>query len=110
MNQREKLIWMLSLLMNPQNAFVPTTAADYLIEHGVVVLPCRCGDCEHWSQNTGHCWITQDVMLNTDFCSYAKRKGGLRIHGRCPMFCIFMLPQGAEVQRLQDCENGRDNE
>lgn len=44
MNQREKLTWMLSLLMDPQNAFVPTTAADYLIEHGVVVLPCRCGD------------------------------------------------------------------
>ena len=44
MTQKEKLTWMLSLLMDPQNAFVPTTAADYLIEHGVVVLPCKVGD------------------------------------------------------------------
>ena len=39
MEQREKLMRMLSLLMNPQNAFVPTTAADYLLANGVVVLP-----------------------------------------------------------------------
>lgn len=85
MEQREKLIWMLSLLMNPQNAFVPTTAADYLIEHGVVVLPCRCGECEHCDigQNDIEQWCICQLHFGkyidvdpTDFCPYGKRKGG----------------------------------
>lgn len=71
MEQREKLIWMLSLLMNPQNALVPTTAADYLLANGVVVLPCRCGDCEYQQE----CKNAQYFGLD-GFCSLGKRKGG----------------------------------
>lgn len=85
MTQKEKLTWMLSLLMDPQNAFVPTTAADYLLEHGVVVLPCRCKECEcyihPWESDDGQIYGLCDIhgtanLKNTEFCSKAKRKRG----------------------------------
>ena len=57
--------------------------ADHLIENGVVVLPCRCGECEHYygGSEYGVCHHWQyycdapEVDAN-DFCSYGKRKGG----------------------------------
>lgn len=76
MEQREKLIELLDQNYGYVEEQLAENLADHLLANGVVVLPCRCGDCEHWSRNTGHCWITQDVMLNTDFCSYGERKGG----------------------------------
>lgn len=75
MEQREKLTWMLSLLMDPQNAFVPTTAADYLLEHGVVALPCRCRECEYYDRGRDSCG--RQVCMRTHFngfCDFAKRK------------------------------------
>lgn len=91
MEQREKLIWMLSLLMNPQEAFVPTTAADYLIEHGVIVLPCRCGDCinrhdevicpmvishESFDEDDGYDVWYEDLTTDDFYCANGERKGG----------------------------------
>lgn len=84
MTQREKLIELLSPLMNPQNAFVPTTAADYLLENGVVI-PCRCGECVCWDSNNISCegfakCLTGEGGIRyrnqNDFCSRGKRKGG----------------------------------
>lgn len=80
MEQREKLIWMLSLLMNPQNAFVPTTAADYLLANGVVVLKDTseppCSTCNHG-------WVSASIdgiKSCHESChklkEYRKRKGG----------------------------------
>lgn len=84
MEQREKLIELLDKLDVCDDWRNNETIADLLIANGVVVLPCRCGECEHWSRNvgvslnspTGHCRINQDEMLYSDFCSYGKRKGG----------------------------------
>lgn len=79
MDQREKLIELISPLMLPQNAFLPTTAAEYLIEHGVVVLPCRCCECYHGEfddVDTIWCRCYDTTMPNNGFCDYAKRKGG----------------------------------
>lgn len=74
MTQREKLTWMLSLLMDPQNAFVPSTAADYLIEKGVVVLPCRCRECTHRRQADNWCGVKADFVSCNGYCNYAERR------------------------------------
>lgn len=58
-----------------------TMVADYLLANGVVVLPCRCGECRH---NIGEsiidgrtiCLLRDGGVDKDDFCSYGKRKGG----------------------------------
>lgn len=84
MTQREKLI---DIVENFDVMSAPTEnfrkhLSDYLLDNGVVVLPCRCGECEHCDigQNDVEQWcICQLKRIDvdpTDFCSYGKRKGG----------------------------------
>ena len=95
MDQREKLIEL--LLNNPKakgecyitvcdtdckywesdNCYTEMLA-DHLLANGVVVLPCRCGECEYSEKYGVERWCNehQIPMGNDDFCSYAKRKGG----------------------------------
>lgn len=100
MEQREKLIellmetYHLSPLLMPCNAenggscdltscekCRAKDVADHLLANGVVVLPCRCGECESFSE--GMCdnehigaMVFRMKREPTDYCSYAKRKGG----------------------------------
>lgn len=85
MEQREKLIELISPLMLPQNAFLPTTAAEYLIEHGVVVLPCRCAECKDSIGINKVLSMVKPFAYEAafnpssklhDFYSYGERKGG----------------------------------
>lgn len=89
MNQREKLIELLDIafLDSDDNYGVPDReqVADYLIANGVVVLPCRCCECEHCDigQNDIEQWCICQLHFGkyidvdpTDFCPYGKRKGG----------------------------------
>lgn len=92
MEQREKLIELM-LKCNVDNelfkCFPDRTKyrqaaeilSDYLIANGVVVLPCRCEECESFSK--GMCdnehvgaMVFRMKREATDFCSYAERKGG----------------------------------
>lgn len=54
--------------------------ADHLLANGVVVLPCRCEECEyHTLEEPGMVYCPHLVggwVSNGDFCSGAKRKGG----------------------------------
>lgn len=88
MEQREKLIELLKnaswrIRMIPSS--VIEEVADHLLTNGVVVLPCRCDDCERytysWKSDGGQVYGLCDIhgtadLKSTDFCSYAKRKGG----------------------------------
>lgn len=57
--------------------------ADHLIKNGVVI-PVRCGDCEHYNSDEGYCklhtdtyreWERMDVDLGSNgFCSEGKPK------------------------------------
>lgn len=102
MEQREKLI---ELLVNPNKTdeclggwcsneckyfdsgdYCKTEmVADYLLANGVVVLPCRCCECEHCDigQNDVEQWCVCQLHFGkyidvdpTDFCPYGERKGG----------------------------------
>lgn len=70
MEQREKLIELLSEY-HSGNYDEAQRIADYLIANGVVVLPCRCCECEYQQE----CKNAQYFGLN-GFCSIGKRKGG----------------------------------
>lgn len=93
MNQREKLIELITNFYDGDsvcdtcendksygrcNKCISTHEADYLIAHGVVVLPCRCGECEYSEKCGVERWCNehQIPMGNDDFCPYGKRKGG----------------------------------
>lgn len=81
MEQREKLSKLIAEHIGKTNLI------DYLLANGVVVLPCRCGECEHhhWEQEPCHgktvhyCDLPKmrGVEIYKDFfCGFAKRKGG----------------------------------
>lgn len=78
MEQRKKLIELLSG-HHSGNRDVARRIADHLLTNGVVVLPCRCEECEYKDIGFyGDIWCKfHDTGMATDgFCSYAKRKGG----------------------------------
>lgn len=100
MEQREKLIELITNFYDGDsvcdtcandksygrcNKCISTHETDYLLANGVVVLPCRCCECEHceiWQDDVEQ-WCTctlrcgYDVVVDpTDFCSFGKRKGG----------------------------------
>lgn len=85
MTQRERLIELLAPTSLYFEEFV--ALAEYLLANGVVVLPCRCGECKHhhWEQEPCHgktvhyCDLPnmRGVEIYKDsFCCLAKRKGG----------------------------------
>lgn len=94
MEQREKLI---ELITAADDEYVYSDddkdgtgeiayIADHLIANGVVVLPCRCGECKKWDDDPdtygssdgpkGLCRKSFEIMTFDDFCSYGERKGG----------------------------------
>lgn len=86
MEQREKLI---ELLQSFQSEYPKSfdslyyelaAEADYLIANGVVVLPCRCEECEnHTDEEPGmvYCPAIVGGWVGDDwFCADGKRKGG----------------------------------
>lgn len=79
MEQRKKLIELLSG-HHSGNRDGARRIADHLLANGVVVLPCRCGECEyHTLEEPGmvYCpYLVGGWVSNGDFCSGAKRKGG----------------------------------
>lgn len=91
MNQREKLIELIDAIThNSYPHSVLSEDADYLLANGVVVLPCRCKECEYESkcirrmefensctkESFKHEIRLFDYSPVLDFCSYGKRKGG----------------------------------
>lgn len=83
---REKLIELLGEFAPWGEEYIKNLA-DYLLANDVVVLPCRCGECEHhhWEQELCHgktvhyCDLPKmrGVEIYKDFfCGFAKRKGG----------------------------------
>lgn len=86
MEQREKLIELLKLssldpaddaMMGQHDA---EYYADYLLANGVVVLPCRCEECEnHTDEEPGMVYCPAVIggwVENDWFCADGKRKGG----------------------------------
>ena len=101
MDQREKLIEL--LLNNPKakgecyitvcdtdckywesdNCYTEMLA-DHLLANGVVVLPCRCGECKHFYKYNCHsdnmrmnmCKLAVGTDGEDFFCPYGERKGG----------------------------------
>lgn len=70
MEQREKLIELLKNEPISLNRIVEKRV-DFLLANGVVVLPCRCGECEYQQE----CKNAQYFGLD-GFCSLGERKGG----------------------------------
>lgn len=59
------------------NECLSTHEADYLIENGVVVLPCRCGECAYCEDgNVPWCNYLQIGVSKDAYCAGGKRKGG----------------------------------
>lgn len=83
MGQREKLIELLDEYVSSRKCETTTeTLSDYLLANGVVVLPCRCENCEHFikafndAEEWEWCTLRKADTMEDAFCSYAKRKGG----------------------------------
>lgn len=83
MKQREKLIELLDQNYGYVEEQTAENLADYLLANGVVVLPCRCCECEHYSGDSEygvcHHWqyyLDAPEVNGDDFCSYGERKGG----------------------------------
>lgn len=83
MEQREKLIELLDIafLDSDDNYGIPNReqVADYLIDNGVVVLPCRCGECAYAGEvPCRDIWCTKEqcYVKPDGYCHRAKRKGG----------------------------------
>lgn len=91
MEQREKLIELIKAAFESQEndkcrecavydcaKCVSEYIADHLLANGVVVLPCRCGECEHNKENENYrfCEVNQRMLDRYGYCQHAKRKGG----------------------------------
>lgn len=91
MNQREKLIELLGEAKiteeyRTKEVFTECSImniTDYLLANGVVVLPCRCGECEHYSVGNCPMWDNGGSKYDSHwngqydgYCHKAKRKGG----------------------------------
>lgn len=100
MEQREKLIELITNFYDGDsvcdtcendksygrcNKCISTHEADHLLANGVVVLPCRCGECEHHDDcicvvcedgETVVCSLQHGHVDKNGFCNKAKRKGG----------------------------------
>ena len=48
--------------------------ADYLIEHGVVVIPVRCKDCKYFDEEFDACICDKEMDRNKWFCADGERK------------------------------------
>lgn len=80
MEQREKLIKVLNekLRWNFSSSAIECFA-DYLLANGVVVLPCRCGECAYAGEvPCRDIWCTKEqcYVKPDGYCHRAKRKGG----------------------------------
>lgn len=76
MNQREKLIELLDQNCGYIEEQLAENLADHLLANGVVVLPCRCGECEYYNSDKETCG--RQVCMSSHFngfCDFAKRKG-----------------------------------
>lgn len=84
MEQREKLIELLQLFESeyPKSFdslyYELAAEADHLLANGVVVLPCRCGECVYRDdQDVCPVYSVWALDINDNFfCGLAKRKGG----------------------------------
>lgn len=82
MTQRKKLIELIHEF--GFSGYEMNDLADYLLDNGVVVLPCRCGECEHFYKYNCHsdnmrmnmCKLAVGTDGEDFYCPYAKRKGG----------------------------------
>ena len=84
MEQREKLIDIMA--GSPVTSIVSYEStreiADYLLANGVVVLPCRCCECEYamtskrFEKEKVACLYMMYPHDKNCFCYHAKRKGG----------------------------------
>lgn len=91
MGQREKLIELVAKAFDAprfrnKNGCFPTleeNVADILIYNGVVVLPCRCCECEYHDHAGGisYCYYWRRWTHMSDYCNHAKRKGGDDAYG-----------------------------
>lgn len=77
MNQKEKLIELVDGLSIETHDDV-IGVVDWLLANGVVVLPCRCGECEYHDPDgdIGYCYYRRIYTRMGDYCNHAKRKGG----------------------------------
>ena len=49
--------------------------ADYLLENGVVMLPCKCDKCSHRCNNTNECGIYGRICTENGYCDKALKGG-----------------------------------
>lgn len=57
---------------------VNTRLADHILTNGVVVLPCRCFECDYHDHDgaVGYCNYWRRWSNMSDYCNHGKRKGG----------------------------------
>lgn len=60
MTERERLITLLMQSRIYLSRVEAEMIADYLLANGVVVLPCRCGECELYEQESCPMWDNGD--------------------------------------------------
>lgn len=76
MNERERLVELLNEWESKENDSSPAESiADYLLENGVVVLPCKCNKCSHRCNDTNECGIYGRICTENGYCDKALKGG-----------------------------------
>lgn len=78
MNERERLV---ELLLEFGATWYPPKLADYLLENGVVVLPCKVGDTVYQRDNAGQIYesTVKNIIYDTDGIAFDERAVGKTI-------------------------------
>lgn len=68
MNDRERLI---KILEKAPKSLRYEDLPDYLLENGIIVLPCRCDKCSHRCNDTNECGIYGRICTENGYCDKA---------------------------------------
>ena len=79
-NERERLVELIRQGYSKGKAkekwdLLENTMADYLLENGVVVLPCKCDKCSHRCNDTNECGIYGRICTEKGYCDKALKGG-----------------------------------
>lgn len=74
--QRERLIELMTGAENEELSlleFEKKILADYLLNKGVVVLPCRCNKCSNRCESTNECTLYGRICTENGYCDKAEK-------------------------------------
>lgn len=108
MTDRERLIGLMieAKRTDPETGSFTDYLADYLIEHGVIVLPCKVGDTVYYVTGIGHNLVkpakVKEIIIDENGIKdlYVQGDG----HNFENSFDIFFLTREEAEKALEECE------